>query len=123
MKARVLLVEDEMLIAMDVADMLEELGFSVVGPALRLNKALRIAAEECFDLAVLDVNLAGERSFEVADVLRKRGIPFIFVTGYGVAGVIDDYREAVVLQKPIEIFQLGEAMAALKQQMSSKHSC
>lgn len=111
---RVLIVEDEMLIAMHIEDMLAELGFEVVGPATRLQKALEIARKEDFGLAVLDVNLASERSFPVADVLRERGIPFIFVTGYGSPGLIDDYKGATTLQKPLELRQLKQALALLQ---------
>ena len=111
---KVLLVEDEMLIAMHIEDMLAELGFEVVGPAMRLRKALEIAREESFDFAVLDVNLANERSFPVADVLRERGIPFIFATGYGSAGLADDYKGTITLQKPLEPGQLRDAIALLR---------
>lgn len=108
---RVLIVEDEMLVAMLIEDMLVELGFEVVGPAMRLQRALQIAREESFDVAVLDVNLANERSFPVADVLRKRGIPFLFASGYGSSGLNDDFSSAVTLQKPFEQHQLQQAIS------------
>jgi len=111
---RVLLVEDEMLIAMDIEDMLVELGFDVVGPAPRLHTALKLAREAPIDLAVLDVNLAGERSFPVADVLRARGIPFLFATGYGPAGLTGDYASEITLQKPLEQRLLSNALATLR---------
>lgn len=113
---KVLLVEDEMLIAMHVEDMLVELGFEVVGPAMRLQAALEIAREGSFDLAVLDVNLASERSFPVADVLRERGIPFIFATGYGSLGLTDEYETIITLQKPLEARQLKHAIATVQKQ-------
>lgn len=109
---RVLIVEDEMLVAMLLEDMLVEMGFEVVGPALRLQRALEIAREESFDFAILDVNLATERSYPVADVLRERGIPFIFATGYGSPGLDGSYRDAVTLQKPFEPHQLVHAIAS-----------
>lgn len=112
---KVLLVEDEMLIAMHIEDMLTELGFEVVGPAMRLQKALEMAREESIDLAVLDVNLAGERSFPVADVLHERSIPFIFATGYGSAGLTDRYKNTITLQKPIEPRHLRHAIAVVSE--------
>lgn len=107
---RVLVVEDEMLVAMLMEDYLDELGYEVVGPAMRLDRALKTAAEENFDFAILDINLAGEKSFPVADLLRARGVPFIFATGYGVAGLTEAHRDAVVLQKPFRIEDLQQAM-------------
>lgn len=112
--SKVLLVEDEMLIAMHVEDMLIELGFEIVGPAMRLEQALEIARDGSFDLAVLDVNLANERSFPVADVLRERKIPFLFATGYGLAGLTDDYKGTITLRKPFDSRQLKDAIALLQ---------
>lgn len=111
---KVLLVEDEMLIAMDMEDMLVALGYVVVGPVMRLQKAVEKARTENFDLAVLDVNLAGERSFPVADVLRERGIPFIFATGYGTAALTEELEGTVTLQKPVDPGQLRAAIALLQ---------
>lgn len=108
---RVLVVEDEMLVAMMIEDMLIELGFEIVGPATRLQRALHLAHEESFDFAVLDVNLANERSFPVAMVLRERGIPFVFATGYGSPGLTDGFRDTVTLQKPFQKQQLSRAIS------------
>src|ERR1700709_523125 len=80
---RILIIEDEVLVAMYLEELLTEMGHQVAGPAARINDALELAREAAFDFAVLDVNLAGVPSFPVADVLRQRGIPFVFVTGYG----------------------------------------
>lgn len=80
---RILLVEDEALIAVMVADMLADLGAIVVGPAGTLPKALALAKSEDVDAAVLDMNLRGERVDPVTDVLVARGIPILFATGYG----------------------------------------
>lgn len=110
---RVLVVEDEVLIAMLIEDMLVDFGHEVVGPAMRLHRALKIAQEEKFDLAILDVNLANEQSFPVADVLREKGVPFIFATGYGVQGVKDEFPDVVTLQKPFEARQLQDAIAGV----------
>src|ERR1700740_1769630 len=85
---RVLVVEDEMMIAMLVEDMLSELGCVVVGPAHALDAALELArAESGLDAALLGGNLGGQPVFAVADVLREKGVPAIFSTGYGDAGL------------------------------------
>jgi CheY-like chemotaxis protein len=80
---RVLVVEDEMLVAMTLEDTLIDLGLEVVGVAMHLKEALDLASRERLDVAVLDINLNGERSFPVAEMLQTRGIPFIFASGYG----------------------------------------
>ena len=81
-RARVLVVEDEPVAAMDVAATLRRAGGEAVGPAYRLDRALRCAAEESFDAALLDVRLGGSQVFPVAEILEGRGVPFIFLTGY-----------------------------------------
>jgi len=108
---KVLIVEDETLIAMMAEDMLTDLGYEVLGPATRLQRALEMAREESFDVALLDVNLAGEQSFPVALALRQRGIPFIFATGYGPKGLDERFRGEIALQKPFEMHQLERAIA------------
>ncbi len=107
---RILVVEDEMLVAMNIEDMLLDLGHEVAGLASRLEPALSLAREGSFDLAMLDVNLAGEASFPVADALRERGIPFLFATGYGAQGIAEEYRSAPVLQKPFRARDLEDAL-------------
>lgn len=98
---RVLLVEDESLVAMNVEDMLLDLGCEVV-VAMRLDKALAYVRAEPFDLAVLDVNLGDARSYPVADLLFERCTPFLFATGYGKQGLDADYQAVPVLQKPYQ---------------------
>jgi CheY-like chemotaxis protein len=105
-------VEDEMLVAMNIEDMLLALGHEVAGLASRLAPALQLARESEFDLAMLDVNLAGETSFPVADILRARGIPYLFATGYGIDGIEEGYRGAPVLQKPFRSRDLAGALEA-----------
>ena len=112
-RLRILIVEDEMLVAMNIEDMLLELGHEVAGIASRLEPALALARDGAFDVAMLDVNLAGERSFAVADLLIERGIPFLFATGYGLGGIDEKYRDRVVLQKPFRAADLGVAVEAL----------
>ena len=112
-RLRVLIVEDEMLVAMNIEDMLLDLGHEVAGLASRLAPAMALAREAQFDLAMLDVTLAGEQSFPVARALVERGIPFLFATGYGVKGVAEEFRSFPVLQKPFRMRDLGEAIAAI----------
>jgi CheY-like chemotaxis protein len=112
-RLRILIVEDEMLVAMNIEDMLIELGHEVAGIASRLDAALGAAGGGGFDAAVLDVNLAGERSFPVANLLAARGIPFLFATGYGAQGIEEDYRGWPVLQKPFRAADLAAALDAL----------
>lgn len=112
-RLRILIVEDEMLVAMNIEDMLLDLGHEVAGLASRLEPALQLAREGDFDLAMLDVNLAGQPSFPVADLLAERGIPFFFATGYGVKGIADQYRSFFVLQKPFRARDLADALEAV----------
>jgi CheY-like chemotaxis protein len=97
---RILVVEDEAIVAMLIEDILLELGAEVVGPATRLAAALALARGGGVDAAILDVNLAGEASFPVAAELRARGIPFAFATGYGAGGLPPDWAGIPVLAKP-----------------------
>jgi two-component sensor histidine kinase/DNA-binding response OmpR family regulator len=99
---RVLLVEDEALVAMVMRDMLVELGFCVVGPYNRSAEAEAAARSEDVDAAVLDINLDGEMAYSVADMLAARKIPFVFVTGYGAESIEPRFAHIPVLQKPIE---------------------
>jgi CheY-like chemotaxis protein len=112
-RLRVLVVEDEMLVAMNIEDMLLELGHEVAGLASRLAPALALARDSRFDAAMLDVNLAGEPSFPVADLLAERGIPFLFATGYGRHGIEERFRGRPILQKPFRAAELGAALAGL----------
>jgi CheY-like chemotaxis protein len=80
---RVLVVEDEYLVAMDVSAWLEAAGAQVVGPASNVNAALEVLERTELDCAILDVNLRGEMAYPIADALAARGIPFVFTTGYG----------------------------------------
>jgi CheY-like chemotaxis protein len=108
---RVLVVEDEMMIAMLVEDMLIELGCAVVGPAHALDAALELArTESALDVALLDVNIGGQPVFAVADALRELGVPAIFSTGYGDAGLREVDRGAPVLQKPFRAHDLARAL-------------
>lgn len=108
---RVLIVEDEVLLAMDLEDLLTALGHEVVGQATRIDKAMELARESDIDFAVLDINVAGTKSFPVADILRERGIPFAFVSGYGTEGLMGGYRDFPALQKPYAQEDLERTLA------------
>lgn len=107
---RILLVEDEVLVAMLIEDILTDFGCAVVGTASRLEDALKSAREEMMDIALLDVNLAGKRSFPVADILAERGVPFLFVSGYGEQGLEAPHQNRPVIQKPFSPELIAEAL-------------
>jgi CheY-like chemotaxis protein len=109
---RILIVEDEAMVAMVLEDMVLDMGHHVVGPAARLETAVGLARSEMIDFAILDVNLGEFRSFPVADVLSARGIPFIFATGYGRSGLVDPYKNATVLGKPYDLAAMQVAVVA-----------
>ena len=103
---RVLVVEDSLLVADMVAEVLRDHGCTVVGPVPRLDQGLAFANREQLDGALLDVNLAGERCFPIAALLAARDVPFAFLTGYGEAAIPPEYRDAARLSKPFNIAHL-----------------
>jgi DNA-binding response OmpR family regulator len=107
----VLIVEDEPLLALNLEDMLTELGCLVIGTATRFENAMTLVEGSQFDLAVLDINLAGLRTFPVADILRRRGIPFFFTSGYGAGDLIESYVGAYLLTKPFGLRELEYMLA------------
>ena len=106
----VLIVEDETLLRMMMTEMLEELGHRVAAEAARLEQAMPLAQSADFDLAVLDVNIAGQLITPVAELIAARRRPIIFATGYGAAAVPENFRTAPVLQKPFRIADLERAV-------------
>ena len=102
----VLLVEDEMCLAMMLQDLLEDAGYRVI-KAARVPAALSMAEGEAIDAAILDVNVAGREVFPVADELRRRGVPFMFASGYGDRGVPGEFSGYPMLQKPYDPNALG----------------
>ena len=106
----VFLVEDEVMIRMMVADMLDELGYSVAAEAGEINEAIKLAQSTEFDIAILDVNVNGKVISPVAELIKARNRPFIFATGYGASGIKAEWSEVPVLQKP---FQSSELAAAI----------
>lgn len=107
---RILVVEDEAIVAMLLEDMLAELGYEVVGPVTRLDRALELARGAPIDAAVLDVNLNGRDTYAVADALSARAIPFIFATGYGAKELAERFRGTPVTQKPFHRDDLERAL-------------
>jgi PAS domain S-box-containing protein len=98
----IMVVEDEALVALSLHDFLSELGYSVVGPVGRVTEALRILNQRPVDAAILDVNLAGEFVYPLAELLRTRNIPFVFATGYSAESIDPRFGDISVLQKPID---------------------
>ena len=98
---RVLLVEDEALVAMLLETILEDMGCVPVGPAGTVEEGLAMVADPApLDAALLDVNLAGHQVFPIAEALKARGVPFVFSTGYGESGLPDEWRGHATVQKP-----------------------
>lgn len=109
-KRRILIVEDEPLVAMQLEDMLAELGHEVAGSCARLEEAVATARTIACDVAVLDINLSGQKSFPVAEALKIRGLPFFFATGYGVSVLPPDLAGTQVLHKPYSLAALEAAL-------------
>ena len=108
---KVLIVEDEALIAMLFEDILEDTACQIVGPAMNVRQAMELAGTAEIDVAVLDVNLNGESSFPVAALLRSRGVPLIFSSGYGSQGLPPEWQDRPTLPKP---FTSDEVVGALE---------
>jgi len=100
---RILIVEDEYLIACEIADALVEAGAFVVGPVARIDDALKLLETGSpLDGAVLDIHLQGDTSFPLADALAAQGVPVVFATGYGSEGIPERYREIRRCEKPVD---------------------
>ena len=110
---RILVVEDEMLVLMDIEDMLADLGCEAVFAAATNDQAIALIEAQHFDAALLDLNLNGVRSYPVADVLAARDVPFAFATGYGGHGLRDGDRERPLLVKPFECDRLEKLLTGL----------
>lgn len=100
--ARVLIVDDEALIAMMLSDLLTEYGHETVGPAHTEDQALKLVASTRIDAAILDVTLGDHDCFAVAEALGKRGVPFAFATGHGAHSMPDAFRTHLTLSKPFD---------------------
>ncbi|MCK1284677.1 response regulator [Bradyrhizobium sp. 44] len=111
--ASVLLVEDESLIRMMIADMLVELGHTVAGEAGDLERGLLIASAPGVDAAILDLQLGTHSSEPIAQALHTKGIPFAFASGYGADGVPERFKDHPILQKPFTLDGLQRCLATL----------
>ena len=108
---RILVVEDEYVVAEDICRELLEQGAEVVGPAPTVEHAMALlAADRLIDGAILDINLRGEMVFPVAEILRDRGTPFLFATGYDLDALPRAYAQAPCCEKPFEVGQCARAL-------------
>ena len=110
-KPRVLIVEDEIVVALFLEDVLDEFGYRVAGVVTQLDEAM--AREQDYDIALLDVHINGRNVFEFADMLAGRGIPFVFATGYGERGIPERHRASPVLQKPFQPDELKRILESI----------
>lgn len=108
----VLVVEDDYFIAIELCGALRAAGAEVIGPARDLETALAAVRERHIDCGVLDINLRGRVTFEIANVLRERSVPIIFATGYGPATIPPELSDIVRLEKPIDLDALCRAVAS-----------
>ncbi|QBK31416.1 response regulator [Roseitalea porphyridii] len=108
---RILIVEDEALVALDLATQMEDLGHEVVGPAHSVEQAMPLAEGEALDFALLDINLRGRQSTPVAQALIARGIPLVFLSGYDSPQMVEDLGAVRVLPKPVQPRTLGQLLS------------
>ena len=101
-RLRIFVVEDEMMIALMIEDMVADLGHHLAGVAMRLPQALEKAKDVDADVAILDINLDGSKSFPVAELLRERGVRLVFASGYGSPGLEAPFLDALIIKKPFE---------------------
>jgi CheY-like chemotaxis protein len=109
----VLLVEDEVMIRMMVADMLEEIGYTIAAEAGDIDDAVRLVQTADFDIAILDVNVNGKVITPVAEAVQLRGLPFVFATGYGAQGLPEKFRDRPTIQKPFQIETLARTIESV----------
>lgn len=107
----ILVVEDEFLLACSLEEELRALGHSVLGPYGDREEATRVSRGRPFDLAILDINIAGDMIYPLADELASRGIPFIFLTGYGALNLPERFRACRRLSKPYDLKDLVQEIA------------
>ena len=118
-KFRVLVVEDETLIAVMIEEAFVELGCEIVGPTGRLDRALQLANTGNFDAAILDVNIRGGKVYPVAEMLVARGVPFVFASGYGDWALPEALRDRPRLMKPFTMSALEEQIGLLRSEAAS----
>lgn len=107
---RILVVEDEYFIAVDIKERLEAAGAVVVGPVATIGKALSLMETETLDGAILDLNLGGEMGFRVADALTERAIAFVLATGYRRPDIPPRFAEVALCKKPIDATEIAAAL-------------
>jgi len=112
-EASIFLLEDEALIRMMLAEMVEGLGHHVVAEAGDMVAGQALAETAIFDLAILDINIAGDIVTPVAEIIDRRGLPFLFISGYGSAARPEAFIERPALQKPLMLSKLGETINAI----------
>ncbi|WP_455809031.1 response regulator [Pseudomonas koreensis] len=110
---KVLLVEDETMLAMLMEMMLDDLGFATAYHASTLNEGIEYARNGEYDLAILDINIIGGDSFPIAAAIADRGIPFMFCSGYGRLGIPDAWLDRRCVAKPFSAEQLSQALSEL----------
>jgi CheY-like chemotaxis protein len=110
---RILLVEDSVVVGPFTADLLEELGCEVVGPAPNMAVARELVENEAFDAAIMDIHIRGERVFALCDLLEAKGVPVILTSGYAGPQIPEKWQEAPQLQKPYTIDQVEAALSNL----------
>jgi CheY-like chemotaxis protein len=108
---RILVVEDDFLIASQFAGALANLGAEVVGPVGSLGKAIELAETADFDCALVDINLRGLDAYPVADILIRRGAPMAFVSGYDRSHIPERYKNVPLIQKPVDPSEVAKALA------------
>jgi DNA-binding response OmpR family regulator len=109
---RILVVDDEPMVAIMLEDALQEFGYQVVGPVENLRSAVQLAGSERLDAAIVDINIDGQMSDAIADKLMERGIPFIFVSGYPRTNGLR-YSNVPLLRKPFSVEDLQRAIEAV----------
>jgi CheY-like chemotaxis protein len=108
---RILVVEDEPMICLLLEDILADLGCEVIGPALDIDRAMELVERHVdIDTAILDVNLGGRSVLPVAEVLSKRGVPFLFATGLNAEGLPQDWQDHSIIRKPMTATVLADAL-------------
>lgn len=117
---RILVVEDETLIAIDIEEILQALGCEIVGPTGKLETALQLASDEMLDAAILDVTIRGGKVYPVAEQLLARGIPFILASGYGDWALPEPLRDQPRLTKPFTAAELEEQVRRLCREVAKR---
>lgn len=110
MTKKILILEDEALVALDLSMQLEDEGYECLGPVAKPEQALAILDDVVPDFAVLDVNLDGTTSVEVARRLEEMGRPFVYVSGYAEGGILEDMPKAPLIEKPLRFEVLNAAI-------------